>query len=197
MTVIDGRTDTIIGNPIPVGTPIAPNDCYKLAGYPYPDCTNYDSFSASDGIAVDPDTNRIFVANPNDGTFVMIDGNTNKTISTQLQEGVYFAATMPGLNTALAINWDRSTLSVMDEKKGKLIQTIQVGAPDSPNCLRIQWDGGDCSFWGDLAATVTVSADNKTIYVIDSGNGSGLSSDPGAASKLVILKPTRLVNRNH
>jgi YVTN family beta-propeller protein len=27
VTVIDGNTDTIIGNPIPIGQPIAPNDC--------------------------------------------------------------------------------------------------------------------------------------------------------------------------
>ncbi len=194
VSVIDGSTDTIIGNPIQVGVAITPNDCYKTSPWPYPDCTNYDSFSALDGIAVDAKTDRIFVVGPNDGTLATIDGNTNKVISTlHLQEGVAFAATMPELKIALALNWDRSTLSILDEKTEQVTDTIQVGTPDSPNCLRIQWDGGSSSFWGDVASGVTVSADNKKIYVVTAGDGSGNSpvTDPYAASKLIILTPTQ------
>jgi YVTN family beta-propeller protein len=110
VSVIDGSTDTIIGNPIQVGVAITPNDCYKTSPWPYPACTNYDTFSALDGIAVDAKTNRIFVVGPNDGTFATIDGKTNTVISTlHLAEGVFFAATMPELKIALALNWDRST----------------------------------------------------------------------------------------
>ena len=194
VSVIDGSTDTIIGNPIQVGVAITPNDCYKASPWPYPDCTNYDTFSALDGIAVDAKTDRIFVVGPNDGTLATIDGNTNKVISTlHLQEGVALAATMPELKIALALNWDRSTLSILDEKTEQVTDTVQVGTPDSPNCLRIQWDGGTCSFWGDVASGVTVSADNKKIYVVTAGDGSGNSpvTDPYAASKLIILTPTQ------
>jgi len=194
VSVIDGSTETIIGNPIQVGVAITPNDCYKTSPWPYPDCTNYDSFSALDGIAVDATTDRIFVVGPNDGTLATIDGNTNKVISTlHLQEGLAFAATMPELKLALALNWDRSTLSILDEKTEQVTDTVQVGTPDSPNCLRIQWDGGSCSFWGDVASGVTVSADNKKIYVVTAGDGSGNSpvTDPYAASKLIILTPTQ------
>jgi DNA-binding beta-propeller fold protein YncE len=196
VTVIDGHTDTIIGNPIPVGTAIAPNDCYKNGEST---CTNYDSFSATDGIAVDPVSNRIFVANQNDGTFVTIDGYTQKTITTQLEEGIIVAASLPGLDTSLAVNWDRSTLSLVNEKTGKLIETVQVGAPDSANCLRIQWDGGNCSFYGDAPNGLTVSADNRTIYVIDSGDGTGNSAatDPYVNSKLVILSTKEAEAGNH
>lgn len=138
MTVIDGRTNAFIGNPIQVGVAITPDDCYTISGYPYPDCTNYDSFSALDGIAVDAKTNRIFIVGPNDGTFATIDGNTNTVISTlHVQEGVAFAATMPELKTALALNWDRSNLSILDETTEQVTDTVQVGTPDSKNCLRI------------------------------------------------------------
>jgi DNA-binding beta-propeller fold protein YncE len=198
VTVIDGSTNTIIGNPIQAGVAITPNNCYTISPWPYPACTNYDSFSALDGIAVDPKTNRIFVVGPNDGTLATIDGNTNKVISTlHLAEGEAFAATMPELKIALALNWDRSTLSILDEKTEQVTDTVQVGTPDSPNCLRIQWDGGTCSFWGDVASGVTVSADNKRIYVVTAGDGSGNSpsTDPYAASKLFILTPTE--ERNH
>jgi DNA-binding beta-propeller fold protein YncE len=151
-----------------------------------------------DGIAVDPETNRIFVASPNDGTFVVIDGYTNQAIAKhQLQEGVFAVSTMPRLKAALAVNWDRSALSILDEKTGRITDTIQVGAPDSPNCLRIQWDGGNCSFWGDLAMGVTVSADNKKIYVIDYGDNlhNSPATDPHVDSRLVILTPTQSENR--
>lgn len=198
VTVIDGYTDNIIGNPISVGTAIAPNDCYTL-GYgtnplqPYPYCNNYDSFGATDGIAVDPVSNRIFAADVNTGAFVTIDGETNKVISTlQLPEGTFAPATLPGLNTALVVNWDRSTLSVVNEKTHKLTDTVPVGAPDSPDCLRIQWDGGSCSYWGDLPSGITVSNDNQKIFVLDTGDlqGNSPATDPHTNSKLVILKPT-------
>jgi DNA-binding beta-propeller fold protein YncE len=195
VSVIDGKTDTIVGNPILVGTPIAPNDCYKLAGYPYPDCNNYDSFAATDGIAVDEVNNRIAVANVNIGTFVIIDGNTNQVSHTvQLQDGTFAAATLPGLNTALVVNWDRSNVSFVNEQTGALLQTVQAGAGNSPNCLRIQWDGGSCSFWGNFASSATVSSDNRKIYVIAGGDHAGgasnsPSTDPYAASKLFILEP--------
>jgi DNA-binding beta-propeller fold protein YncE len=200
VSVIDGSTNKIIGNPIQAGVAITPNDCYTTSPWPYPDCTNYDSFSALDGIAVDAKTNRIFVVGPNDGTLATIDGNTNKVISTlHLAEGEFFATTIPELKIALALNWDRSTLSILDEKTEQVTDTVQVGTPDSPNCLRIQWDGGTCSFWGDVASGVTVSADNKKIYVVDAGDGSGNSpsTDPYAASKLIILTPTSTEEHNH
>jgi len=40
-----------------------------------------------------------------------------------------------------------------------------------------------------------VSADNKKIYVVTAGDGSGNSpsTDPYAASKLIILTPTRFL----
>ena len=97
VSVIDGSTNKIIGNPIQAGVAITPNDCYTTSPWPYPDCTNYDSFSALDGIAVDAKTNRIFVVGPNDGTLATIDGNTNKVISTlHLQEGVGFCGNYAG-----------------------------------------------------------------------------------------------------
>ncbi len=199
VSVIDGRTDTLVGNPIPVGQAITPDDCYKASQsstYPfYPSCTNYNTFAATDGIAVDQDTGKIFVANVNDGQFVTIDGKTNQVVSTlQLEEGIYNVVTMPGYNAALGINWDRSTLSVVDEKQEKRTDTVQVGAPDSANCLRIQWDGGNCSYWGDLTSGITVSEDNQTIYVIDSGSQleNPDPSNPHANSTLYILKPISL-----
>jgi len=188
VTVIDGNSDTIIGDPIPVGTPALPDGCYSNDST----CTNRDTYSASDGIAVDPVSNRVFVANVNDGTFAIVDGATN-TLSkiVKLSEGVFAPASLPGLNTALAVNWDRSTLQLVNETSGTLLQTVQIGTPDSPNCLRIQWDGGDCAFWGNGATALAVSRDNGAIYVVAAGDGSTNSdaTDPYVDSQVWVLTP--------
>lgn len=195
VTVINGATDKAVGKPIVVGEAAWPYNCWNHTPF---NCTNYNtSFSATDGIAVDSVTNKVYVANVHSGIMVTMDGNTNIiTDALQLEPGLYGLLAAPGTDAIFGINWDRSTISIINEATGMRSKTIAVGTGDSKNCIDIQWTGGNCQSWGDFSSGMAISADNSTLYVIDSGNAletgaTSATGDPHYYSTLYILKTTQ------
>jgi YVTN family beta-propeller protein len=78
------------------------------------------------GIAVDPATNRIYVANTNDGTLSVIDGYTNKVIKTiPVGPDPFGVAVDPTRNRIYVANYVYDgTLTVVDGWTNKVIATV-------------------------------------------------------------------------
>src|SRR4051812_39431964 len=80
------------------------------------------------GVAVNPTTNRVYVANNGANTVSIIDGTNNTVLSTvpvgTQPRGV---AVLPTLNRVFVANQGANSVSVLDGTTGALITTIAVG----------------------------------------------------------------------
>src|SRR5919112_1991383 len=77
------------------------------------------------GIAVDPNTNRIYVSNSNNNTVSVIDGATNRVIGDPIPvgEGPFGIAVDPNTNRIYVSNYfsDNNTVSVIDGATNRVI----------------------------------------------------------------------------
>ena len=80
-------------------------------------------------VAVNPKTNRIYVANYGDNTVSVIDGKTNSVVNTvkvgKNPEGV---AVNPSTNMIYVTNNRDNTTSVIDSRTNSVVETIKVGS---------------------------------------------------------------------
>jgi YVTN family beta-propeller protein len=102
LAVINGFTDRIIQN-IPVGT-------------------------GPHGVAVNPNTNRIYTANDTSNTVSVVDGSTNTVIAT-IPVGLHpqDLAVNSSTNRIYVSNNEGNTMSVIDGNNNSVIDTIPVG----------------------------------------------------------------------
>jgi YVTN family beta-propeller protein len=79
-------------------------------------------------IPANPNTNRIYIANADDNTASVIDGNTNKVI-TDIKVGhdPEAASANPNTNRIYIANADDNSISVIDGKTSSVVKTIPVG----------------------------------------------------------------------
>jgi YVTN family beta-propeller protein/parallel beta-helix repeat protein len=104
--VIDGATNTVTAT-IPVG-------------------------SCPTGVAVDNETNTVYVANRWDNTVSVINGTTNTvtaTISADIGNDPVSVAVNPVINTVFVANANSNTVSIIDGSTNTVTATIAVGSP--------------------------------------------------------------------
>jgi DNA-binding beta-propeller fold protein YncE len=186
VSVINGDTDQVAATITGVGQPAIPDGCYLPGGT----CTNDIGrippvYSGLDGIAVDEDTNRVYVAGTNDGRFVTIDGNTNTVINTQfIGTNQFNVAVNPLSHVVYSVSDLDSTLAVVDGKTGNPItKNIPVGSPAAPaGCA--QSPPFACTTLGSFALGIAFNPNTGKLYVVDFGD---FFHEP-AVSTVVVLK---------
>ncbi len=115
-----------------------------------------------EGVAVNPNTNTIYVANNGSNNVSVINGNTNQVIATiPVGQWPYGVAVNPNTNTIYVANNDSNNMSVINGNTDQVIATTPVG----------QWPVG-----------VAVNRNTGILYVINSGNNTVDVIKPGAAS---------------
>ena len=117
VTVIDGKTDTVI-NKIAAGNAAAPDGCVDVNVY---SCTSWGSYLFQ--LAVNPETNKIYVPAVFEGRVIVIDGKTDKVIDSinVNQYGPGQVAVDTESNTVYVANRNSASLSVIDGHSNKLI----------------------------------------------------------------------------
>ena len=125
-SVIDGRTNTLV-MPIEVGTDPS-------------------------SVAINPNTNTIYVANYDEDTVSVIDSKTNIVVKTiTVGSGPAEITINPNTNMIYVLNYDTDTVSVIDGKADNhVMDTLIVGK--------------------DPVRDFTVNPSSNILYVIDSGN---------------------------
>jgi YVTN family beta-propeller protein len=78
---------------------------------------------------VNPNANRIYVANADDNTTSVIDGKTNKVITDiKVGQDPEAVSANPNTNMIYVANADDNTISVIDDKTSSVVKTIPVGS---------------------------------------------------------------------
>lgn len=102
VSVIDGKTDSVLSK-ITVGT-------------------------APFGVAVNPNTNMIYVANDGNSTVSVINGSNNSVVNTiPIAGGAFGVGINPDTNMIYVTNDAKNTVSRIDGSTNKVVETIQVG----------------------------------------------------------------------
>ena len=176
VSVINGPTDTVTGEIPGVGTPASPDDCYLSST-----CTT--ESSGLDGLAVDPELNRLYVVGTNDGSFVTIDTRTKKVLATQRIGGNLFnVAVDPITHRIYAISDLGATMAVIDGSSGRVLDTgIAVGVPPAPPSCDESIE--ECTV-GGLPQGVTVDGLTGRIFVGDYGD----ITTPDPLGEVVVLE---------
>jgi YVTN family beta-propeller protein len=127
------------------------------------------------GIAVNSDTNRIYVANIFDNTVSVIDGTTNTVIDTvDVGNGPNGVGVNPATNRIYVTNLLDGTVSVIDGTTNTVIDTVDVG--DNPRGVGV--NPATNRIYVANAAGDTVSViDGTTNTVIDTINVGGSPID--------------------
>jgi YVTN family beta-propeller protein len=108
------------------------------------------------GVAINPDTNRIYVANFGSNTTSVIDGTTNEVIK-EIPVGINptAVAVNPDTNLLYVANWGTDFISVVNGDTFAVLQNISI--PDSiPN-------------------GITFSPATNSIYLANCGNPAGIA----------------------
>src|SRR5690606_21909227 len=80
------------------------------------------------GVAVNPVTNLVYVANSLDDTVTVIDGSTNEVIeAVTVGNGPYGVAVNPNTNRIYAANYFSNTVTVIDGSTNEVIEAVTVG----------------------------------------------------------------------
>ncbi len=122
------------------------------------------------GVAVNPSTNRIYVANNGSSNVSVIDGTTNIVITTiPVGSQPIGVAVNPSTNRIYVANSSSSNVSVIDGTTNTVIATIPVGSQPigvavNPSTNRIY---------------VAEGQDNGDVYVIDGTTNTGTAIVPG------------------
>ena len=135
------------------------------------------------GIAVNPNTNKIYVANQHDSTVSVINGSTNTIVSTiPVGSSPTYVAANPNTNMIYVANTGSNSLSVIDGSTDNVISTIQVGSKPvgigvNPNTSKIyvaNLDGSSVSIidgmTNTIESTLTVGSGPQGISVNPSTN---------------------------
>jgi YVTN family beta-propeller protein len=94
--------------------------------------------NSPNGVSVNPNTNKAYVANNYDNTVSVIDGGTNKVVATlpgteippagiTVGNSPQDVSVNPDTNKAYVANYDDNTVSVIDGRTNKVLSTINVG----------------------------------------------------------------------
>ena len=113
------------------------------------------------GVAVDPGTHTVYVANVDDGTVSVIDGST-RTVTATVPVGKspwWGAAVDPGTHTVYVPNLDDDTVSVMDASTRTVTATGPVKGP-----VGVAVDPGTHTVY----VTITSVSGNGTVSAIES-----------------------------
>jgi YVTN family beta-propeller protein len=197
VTVIDGKNNSVAGNPVPVGTSPSGLAINEVTNQIYVanssagtvtviDGTTNDTTtvnlgaSAPFGIAANPVTNQIYVANENSGTVTVIDGTT------------FFANVTVGA-APLTVGVDAVTNNIYVGNTGSNTVTVINGATNSTTTVPV---GSQSAYTFGMAVN---SVDNR-IYVTNpsiGSSGGSVSVIAGASStalQFVAITPCRVVD---
>ncbi len=168
VTVIDGKTDTVIDLITGVGAAATPDNCYL-------NNTCVGSYSGIDHLAVDETLHRLYVTGTYDGSLITIDTNTNKVINTiYIGTNLFDVVVNPNNHNIYVISDLFSTLAVVDGLTGKVIaKNIPVGNPPTPTNI------------GSLPQGLAFNPVNGKVYVGDSGDTYDV---PNTRGEVVILE---------
>jgi YVTN family beta-propeller protein len=157
VTVIDGKTDTVLKT-IAAGNPATPKDCQEVDLY---SCSNWGSYLFA--LAVNPETNKIYVPAVFEGRVIVIDGNTDMVInSIPVEYGPAQVAINTERNTVYVSNRNSASLSVIDGRHDDLLGSILVGTPTSPVNCYLSLPTPECNTVSIGSWTWTVGINNRT-----------------------------------
>jgi YVTN family beta-propeller protein len=157
--------------PVPLATPSAPTVFIEQR------IVSVDQRIVSVGnsptsVAVDPNTNMVYVANYDSNTTSIINGATNSVVDTvpvgQLPAGV---AINPNTNLIYVANWHSNTVSIINGTTNSVVDTVPVGqsSPTSvavdPNTNMVYVANGDSNTVSIINGTT-----NSVVGRIDVGN---------------------------
>ena len=114
------------------------------------------------GVAVDPDTHTVYVANLGDNSVSVIDGST-RTVTATVPVGKspwWGVAVDPGTHTVYVPNLDGDTVSVIDASTRTVTATVAVGG--GPRGVAV--DPGTHTVY----VTITSVSGNGTVSAIES-----------------------------
>ena len=121
--------------------------------------------SAPDGIGVDATSNRVYVANGNDGTLSVINSATDAVATTiSVGIGANQVGVDPGLNrTYVTTDSVGASLAIVDGSTGTLVKTLDLGASIAPQGVAVD----------EFSHQIYVAAMNPTpfLYHIDATLG--------------------------
>ena len=125
-------------------------------------------------IEVNPSTNKIYVANHDDGTVSVINGKNNTKIGKDIPvgKGPSYIAINPSTNKIYVTNSLSNTVSVIDGYKNNRIYDIRVGF--DPTVMSIN---------SDMNIIYVVNSGSNTVSVVDG------SADKVAAGITFNIKP--------
>ncbi len=190
VVVIDGATDKVIDR-INVGLPQPPG-CQSAGN-----CVNPGSWLEQ--VAVDEETNRIYVVGIQDGSLTTIDGQTNKVIAQDYYDYFpYSVAVDPARNRIYTLDVTLNVLTEVDGASGKRRRNVSVSPGPfplgcvsgfvqlNPNTRCIASSAGTV---GGLQGIATNPVSGK-IYVTYTGAYYFVAGVPNAYSYLVVVAPT-------
>ncbi len=188
LVVIDGNTDKVIDRitagvgPLPAGC-LLTNSC--------------DSFGSHLGqVAVDENTNRVYVVGLNDGSLTTIDGATDKVLALDFNNWFsYSLALDPARNSIYQMDIALNNVSVIDGASGKRSVNLTVGSGPFPlGCAN-----GDAVLNPNAACIVSqtlgnlqgaaVNPNTGKLYVTYTGAYYFNPSGSNAYSYVFVLKP--------
>ncbi len=193
VVVIDGATDTVIDR-IKAGQIPKPLGCQSQSK---PNCVNPGSWLEQ--IAVDEESNRIYVGGIQDGSLITIDGATNKVISTHYYDYFpYSVAVDPVRHSIYSLDVTFDLLTEIDGRTGKRKRNISVGPGPfplecalgfvqiNPNAACIASNNGTVGGLQGVAA----NPNNGKIYMTYFGAYNFVAGVPNAYSYLIVVAPS-------
>lgn len=137
------------------------------------------------GVAVNPSTDRVYVANNVSNNVSVIDGTANSVLTTvPVGDGPTGVAVNPTTHWIYVPNSDSDTVSVIDGITNTVIDTIPVGDPravavdDVGNRIYVLNSDGPASLWVIDGATNTVTATVPLLECDARGDDAAVTANP-------------------
>jgi len=185
--VFDAFTDRLIKT-IQIGAPGRPKGCEDS-------CKVIPA--GSDGLAINPATDTVYVDDTNSGQLFVINGNTYKWVKfiQATTPGTYWAAVDAKRNLTYSINDNTSTLNIIDGNSNNQLTHLAIGVPQGPKGCDIFGYQQHCTIGGSGPANVSVDTINGDVYVANYGDtafvAAGYLQKPSTAGNVVVLSPGR------
>ncbi|HXX05515.1 MAG TPA: IPT/TIG domain-containing protein [Candidatus Bathyarchaeia archaeon] len=159
VSVIDAKTDKVIGV-IQEGTPDSPNQCWL-------NDTCDTNGSHVHGVTVNEATNTIYAANELDGTFVTIDGKTDKVtkILKVVDNELYGSAVDEKRNTIFQTVPYDGLVDVIDGKTNKVVDRIPMGTLPAPTGCSDFNSQVACTDYGASPQAIAINEKTGKVYV--------------------------------
>jgi YVTN family beta-propeller protein len=144
-----------------------------------------------DGIAFDPATHTIFVANGDGGSVSVINTATNTVTTTiHVGQGPVGIALDPTRHTAYTANETDGSVSVINTATNTVTTTIHVGGQPEyiavdPNTDNVYVDNGDGASGDNTVSVINAAGDTVTGAIHIGGKPEGLAVDPGTHTAYV------------